>query len=244
MDWRISDPYLDNAETEKDYNEKILYLPNSYWCYRPPGESPVVSPSPAAVNGFVTFGCLNNFAKISLAAQKAWSEILTVVRSSRLIMTTHGSRQGRELAARFASWGIDENRLEFVDRLPWHKYMEIYRRVDIALDPFPYGGGISTCDALWMGVGVVSLAGKTAVGRSGKSILSNVGLPDMIGNDIRQYISIAVELAGDLPRLKSLRENLRERMRRSPLMNAGQFAADLESLYCQAWRKYCTGDVA
>src|ERR1700689_864905 len=100
------------------------------------------------------------------------------------------------------------------------EYFQLYHCIDVALDPFPYGGGTTTCDALWMGVPVVSLAGQTAVGRGGLSILSNVGLADLVASDSEQYVRIALELAGDLPRLSTLRATLRERMQKAPLMDA------------------------
>ncbi|HWY88037.1 MAG TPA: hypothetical protein VNX28_14995, partial [Gemmataceae bacterium] len=114
-----------------------------------------------------------------------------------------------------------------------------YERIDVALDPFPYGGGTTTCDALWMGVPVVSLAGQTAVGRGGLSLLSNIGLVDLVANDVEQYIRIAVELAADLPRLRALRAGLRERLQRSPLMDAPRFARNIEKAFRDMWHRWC-----
>ncbi len=120
--------------------------------------------------------------------------------------------------------GVEAKRLTFVDRMPIEKYFQLYNQIDIALDAFPYGGGTTTCDALWMGVPVISLAGKTAVGRGGLSILSNLGLPELIAHSEEQYVQIAVDLAHDLPRLTDLRPTLRHRMQQSPLMDAPRFA--------------------
>ena len=122
---------------------------------------------------------------------------------------------------------------------PRRRYFGIYERIDVALDPFPYGGGTTTCDALWMGVPVVSLAGQTAVGRGGLSILSNVGLPELVAADAEQYVRIAVELAHDLSRLSELRATLRDRMQASPLMDAPRFARNVEAAYREMWRRWC-----
>jgi predicted O-linked N-acetylglucosamine transferase (SPINDLY family) len=117
--------------------------------------------------------------------------------------------------------------------------MRLYQQIDIALDPFPCGGGITTCDALWMGVPVVSLVGNTAVGRAGFSILSNVGLPELAARDTEQYVDIAVAMAQDLPRLADLRTTLRDRMRNSPLMDASRFARNVEAAYRAMWCRWC-----
>jgi predicted O-linked N-acetylglucosamine transferase (SPINDLY family) len=137
--------------------------------------------------------------------------------------------------------GVDPRRLRFADFQPPKEYFGLYGQIDIALDPFPYGGGTTTCDALWMGVPVVSLVGKTAVGRGGLSILSNIGLPELVARSEEQYVRIASELAGDLPRLRDLRSTLRQRMERSPLMDAPRFARNIEAAYREMWRRWCGG---
>jgi predicted O-linked N-acetylglucosamine transferase (SPINDLY family) len=119
------------------------------------------------------------------------------------------------------------------------KYFEQYNQIDVALDPFPYAGGTTTCDALWMGVPVVSLTGKTAVSRGGLSILSNLGKPEWATGDPDRYMQIAVEVASDLPRLAELRASLRQRMLNSPLMDAPQFARDIEAAYHLMWQNWC-----
>ena len=123
-------------------------------------------------------------------------------------------------------------------RTSTEKYLATYAAIDVALDPFPYGGGTTTCDALWMGVPVVTLRGHTAVGRAGLSVLSNVGLTDLVAETVEDYVSIAAALAGDLPRLAALRAGMRARMQSSPLMDAARFAADVESAYRRAWRTW------
>ena len=191
---------------------------------------------PSAIAGHVTFGCLNNFAKASDPALAAWAEILRAVPGSRLVLhcTTTGGRS--RAAAALADRGISPERATFLGGLPAADYFEAYAGIDVGLDPFPYGGGTTTCDALWMGVPVVTLAGETAVGRGGVSILSNVGLPDLIARDIGDYIRLAVALAADAGRLRELRGSLRDRMRASRLMDATRYARDLEALFAEMWR--------
>ncbi len=119
--------------------------------------------------------------------------------------------------------------------------MRTYARIDIALDPFPYNGGVTTCDALSMGVPVVTLSGNTGVGRVGRSILSNVGLPELIAETLEAHLQLAVELANDLDRLKRLRAELRPRLMKSPMMDGRQLTRDIESVYRNTWREYCSG---
>jgi protein O-GlcNAc transferase len=241
MDYRFSDPYLDDATTEGDYTEKTVYLPEVYWSYCVVGEAPEVAEPPMRRNGFVTFGCLNKFAKVSLPAQRLWGRILRETENSRLVLHSQEGDHLIELKDRFEEWGIARDRIEFVPRQSRGEYMRSYGRLDIALDPFPFGGGITTCDALWMGVPVVSLVGKLSVGRAGKSILSNVGLSDLVAKDEEEYVSIAKRLGGDVERLEELRKNMRGKMRQSPLMNGRKFTRDMEMIYRQVWRKWCAG---
>jgi predicted O-linked N-acetylglucosamine transferase (SPINDLY family) len=138
-----------------------------------------------------------------------------------------------------AQHGVEPERLSFADLTPMMEYLRTYRQIDVALDPFPYGGGTTSCDALWMGVPVVSLAGQTAVGRGGLSILSNIGLPELVARDVDQYVRIAAELAGDPNRLAELRATMRDRMQKSPLMDAPRFARHVEAAYREMWRRWC-----
>ena len=137
--------------------------------------------------------------------------------------------------------GIDPNRLEFAGKVSLTEYLASHRQIDIGLDPFPCNGGTTTCDALWMGVPVVTLVGRTAVGRGGVSVLRNIGLPELVAETPEQYIQIATGLANDLPRLAELRRTLRTRMQASPLMDAPRFARNVEAAYRQMWRNWCAG---
>jgi protein O-GlcNAc transferase len=240
MDYRVTDTYLDPPGSDESiYSEKSIRLPHSYWCYEPPIGGPPVNPPPATGKGRVTFGCLNNFAKVSGQAMATWAEILRRIPDSELILHSGEGSHRQRVRDRFAQAGVDPRRLHIVGRLPIEDYFQQYHQIDIALDPFPYPGGTTTCDALWMGVPVVTLAGKTAASRGGVSILSNAGLPEMIAPDLGQYIEIAAAIASDLPRLTKVRSTLRQRMAESPLMNAPQFAREVEAAFRQMWKDWC-----
>jgi predicted O-linked N-acetylglucosamine transferase (SPINDLY family) len=239
MDYRLSDHFLDSPETEKFYREKTLYFPHCYWCYKPGRPAADPAPPPEIANGFITFGTLCNFSKFSPATQDLWARVLLEAKNSRLLVSAHPGDHRQKVLDRFASHGVDPARIEFVARQGWDPYIAIFSRIDIALDPIPYNGGISTCDTLWMGVPVVSLTGKTAVGRAGKSILMNLNLGDLVAKTPDEFVAIAAQLANDRPRREHLRRNLRQMMINSPITNTAQFTADLESLYRQAWRTWC-----
>jgi len=239
MDYRLSDPFMDPPSSdESHYSEQTIRLPETYWCYAPGGPTPEPSPPPIDATGYITFGCLNNFAKVPPALH-LWAEILQRVPASRLIVHSPPGSHLDAIRQRFAGKGISSDRLEFPPRQPWAEYVQTYGRIDIGLDQFPWGGGITTCDALWMGVPVVTLVGKTAVGRGGASILSNVGVPELIARTPQEYVQIAADLSNDLPRLAELRRTLRPRMQASLLMNARRFARNIEAAYRRMWRSLC-----
>jgi predicted O-linked N-acetylglucosamine transferase (SPINDLY family) len=181
---------------------------------------------------------LNNFAKVSPAALDLWMDVLEAVPGSRLLLSAPPGSCREKIRERFAARNLAWDRMEFVGKLPWNEYIRTFQRIDIALDPFPYGGGISTCDALWMGVPVVSGLGRMAVGRGGRSILTNVGLPELIADTTAEYIEIAAYLAGDLARSSALRFELRQRMEESPLRDAKGFARDVEAAFRFMWSKW------
>jgi protein O-GlcNAc transferase len=239
MDYRISDAQLDPPGNEAVYAEQTVRLPRSYWCYEPADATPQVSPLPSASAGYITFGCLNNFAKVSNAALELWAKILLSAPKSRLLLHAHLGSHRNRVIERMTNHGIDASRIEFVPATDWQQYMQHHARLDIALDPFPYGGGITTLDGLWMGVPIVTIKAKTAVGRAGCSILHTLGLPDLIADSPEEYVKIASELAHDQPRLIELRSTLRQRMQRSPLTNAAEFARDMETVYRQIWQTWC-----
>jgi protein O-GlcNAc transferase len=236
IDYRLSDPYIDPPDADlSQYTEKTWRLPHTFWCYQPPQDSP----PPASATQRLTFGCLNNFAKVSPAAQELWARILKATPGSKLILHSLPGSHLDAVRRRFTSAGVTDDRLEFVGKQGFMPYIATYQRIDIALDPFPYGGGITTCDALWMGVPTVTLCGKTAVGRGGCSILSNIGLSQWVAHSEQEYLKIAVDLAGHPDDLKTLRSTLRQRMLDSPLMDAKAFAGDVETAYREMFQACC-----
>jgi len=238
MDYRLSDPYFDPpGGDESCYSEKTIRL-QSYWCYQSSPHAAEVSELPALRSGHVTFGCLNNFAKVSAGALATWAALLTLVPGSRLILHCRAGSHRVQVMQALAAGGVDAQRIELVDYLPTAEYFALHRRIDIALDPFPYGGGTTSCDALWMGVPLVTLAGPTAVGRGGVSILSHLGLTEWIAHTPAGYVEKARALAGDLPRLSGLRATLRQRMAASRLMDAPLFARDMEAANRAMWMEY------
>ena len=145
----------------------------------------------------------------------------------------------------FAAHGISPERIELISiKLSFTEHLDMYNRIDIALDTFPYNGTTTTCEALWMGVPVVTLAGNTHASRVGMSLLSNIGLPELVAGTSEEYVSIAVNLAGDLKRLGELRGSLRDRMARSVLFDAKRFALDLENCYRTMWEQWCNTPIA
>lgn len=236
MDWRLTDPFLDPPGTDQWYAERSYRLPRTYWCYQAPPEAPDIAPLPAESAGHITFGTLNNFCKVSRPTMETWAKILLALPTSRLILHAHEGVHRQRTKDFFASLGVSPDWVEFVGFEPMEQYLRQYHRIDIALDSFPYAGGTTTFDALWMGTPVVTQNGTTAVGRGGVSILSNLGLPELIAADQEQYMQIALHLARDTDALKALRQSLRQRMRQSPLMDAGQFARDMETAYRQMWQ--------
>jgi predicted O-linked N-acetylglucosamine transferase (SPINDLY family) len=242
IDYRLSDPFLDPPGPGHDdgkYAEETYRLPLCYWCYEPTDPTPDVSPLPALQTGYVTFGCFNNFCKVTTPTLQTWARLLQAVPRSRLVLHGNPGVYQQAVRGKFAEDGIDPERLEFVGFRPVTDYLRQYHRVDLALDPFPYGGGTTTCDGLWMGVPAVTLAGQTAVGRSGVSLLTNLGLPQLIAATTDEYVSIATEIAEDLPSMARLRAGLRARMQGSPLMDAARFAADMEAAFRDMWGRWC-----
>jgi protein O-GlcNAc transferase len=252
VDYRITDPYLDpypspsipqedrgEGVAQPHYSERSVYLPRTYWCYQAPPNAPEPGEPPAGHAGTVTFGCLNNFSKVSAPALATWCRLLRDVPGSHLLLYSLEGSHRQRVRDSLSTLGIDPQRLGFTAYQPMGPYLETHRRIDVALDPFPYNGGTTTCDALWMGVPVVSLAGQTAMGRAGLSLLSNLGLPELVAHTAEEYVQIARELALNLPRLAELRRTLRQRMLASPLMDAPAFARDMEAAYRQMWRTWC-----
>jgi predicted O-linked N-acetylglucosamine transferase (SPINDLY family) len=242
MDYLIADRFHIPSEAESDYSETVLRMPEGYVCYEPPAAAPTVGPLSALASGYVTFGCFNNAAKITPEVIAAWAEILARVPRSRLLLVAPalgGATARARITALVAAAGCEPARVELRGPLPWLQLVATYQSVDLALDTFPYSGGVTTCEALWMGVPVVTCPGTTFAGRHSLSHLANVGLTESIAGDRRDYVERAVKLAGDLDHLRELRAALRPQMARSPLCDAPRFARHLETLLRDVWGRWC-----
>ena len=244
MDYRLTDRFADpEGMTERYHTETLLRLPESFSCYRPPDAAPEVGALPSGEGGSVTFGSLNNRSKIGPEVIALWARVLHGVPGSRLMLKGKGyddESVQQALRDAFRIHGIDEERLRLHGGYDTHaKHLRRYREIDIALDPFPYNGTTTTCDALWMGVPVVTLAGTTHVARVGVSLLNHLGLTEWIANSAQEYVEIAARWAADVQRLATLRRELRGRMARSPLTDAPTFTRHLESAYRFMWQHWC-----
>jgi protein O-GlcNAc transferase len=240
MDYRLTDPYMDPpGQNDSFYAEKSVRLPNTYWCYQPVGQMAVPNVLPSLQNGQLTFGSLNNFCKVTEPTLEAWSRLLDATPGTRLLLHVPEGRCRERVQELFVRRGVSPDRVQFLGKVSLADYLQTYQRIDVALDPFPYVGGTTTCDALWMGVPVVSLAGSTAVSRGGLSILSNIGLANLVAHHIDEYVGIARDLAGDLPRLRSYRATMRDRIQGAPLMDASQFTRNVEAAYRKMWQDWC-----
>jgi len=237
IDYRVTDRFLDPPGEPSHYTEASIYLPRCYWCY----SAPPLGGRPATErrSGPPTFGCLNNFAKVSDLTLDLWMRLLRRVPEARLLLYARTEAHRDRVRRVMREAGVDEARATFVGRQSLASYLETYRDIDVALDPHPYGGGTTTCDALWMGVPVVSLAGGTAVSRAGATLLSNVGLEHLVARSEAQYVELAAGLIGDAGGLAELRRGLRSRLEASPVMDARQFARDFEAALRTVWRAWC-----
>ncbi len=244
MDYKIGDYYTDPpGKTEQFYTEKLLRLPESFLCYLPDKDSPDVEPLPALSKGHITFGSFNNFAKVTSEVFTLWANILNELPDARLILkgkSFHDKSTCNYAINVFTRKGVSAERVILQSSDPAPKHLESYNLVDIGLDTFPFNGAATTCEALWMGAPVITVAGTAYYSRVGVSLLSNVGLSELVAKTYDEYISMAVDLANDLKKLQSLRESLRDMMRRSPLCDAKRFTENLEMSYRQIWATWCT----
>jgi predicted O-linked N-acetylglucosamine transferase (SPINDLY family) len=250
--YRISDRWLEAKDQLQDAGPKSqdssaplshpasgVYLLDSFWCYDPFGTQIAVNELPATKNGFVTFGCLNSYCKINEPLLSLWAKVLGKVPASRLLVLTSEGTHRQGMLDFLEGAGVRSDRVEFLTPRPRHSYLELYHRLDLALDTFPYNGHTTSLDCFWMGVPVVSLAGELAVSRGGLSILHNLGLPELVGHSGDEYVQIAVALAQDLPRLANLRATLRHRLEKSVLMDGIHFTRQIETAYRTMWREWC-----
>jgi protein O-GlcNAc transferase len=240
IDYRLTDPYLDPpGDGDLNYSEQSIRLPFSFWCYDPLTDEPAVNELPALDEGHFTFGCLNNFCKVTEPTLELWSRAMKAVPDSRLILLAAAGRHRQRVLDQLAELGIEAGRVEFVGYQKRADYLKVYHRIDVGLDTIPYNGHTTSLDSFWMGVPVITRIGRTAVGRAGLSQLSNLGLNSLAAANDEEFVRIVVELSRDLAKLSELRAGLRQRLRGSPLCDGATFARHVESAYRQMWRHWC-----
>jgi protein O-GlcNAc transferase len=242
IDCFLTDRWETPPGFEPFYTERLLRMPDGYVVYSPPPDAPDPGPLPAATRRGITFGCLNNLAKITPRVIATWAAILRRVPDARLLLKAHqfsDAPTAERIRAAFAAHGIAAARLELRGSSSLREQLAQHRAIDIVLDPFPYTGGLTTCEALWMGVPVLALAGESFAGRHSTSHLSNAGLADWIAADTAEYAERAVAWAADRPGLARLRATLRAQMAASPLCDAPRFGRHLGAALRGAWRAAC-----
>jgi predicted O-linked N-acetylglucosamine transferase (SPINDLY family) len=243
IDYRLTDALADPpGKTDAFHTEILVRLPRGFLCYQPPADTPMTQPLPALSAGHITFGSFNAAAKVNEHVIACWAMILKALPRSQLILKARPLADTGTRAlwqAVFDKYGIGTERIQIYPWMPVAEHLQLYNKVDIALDPFPYNGTTTTCEATWMGVPVVTLAGTMHAGRVGVSLLTHAGLPELIAENPEDYVKITVALASDVGRLKDLRQGLRERLQRCPLVDAAGFTRSLEVAYREMWRKYC-----
>jgi predicted O-linked N-acetylglucosamine transferase (SPINDLY family) len=243
IDYRLTDATADPAGQEAVHSERLLRLPGCFLCYLPPEPASASAPGPVINNGFVTFGSFNNLVKINAGVVALWSKLLQSVPGSRLLIKNPSlsDRATADLyAGLFQQHGIASERVTLLGLTPTlEQHLNTYRLIDIALDTFPYNGTTTTCEALYMGVPVITLAGRSHAGRVGASLLTTLGMDELIAATPEDYLARAGALAQDTDRLSGLRETLRERLRASPLCDGAAYARKIERTYREAWRTWC-----
>jgi predicted O-linked N-acetylglucosamine transferase (SPINDLY family) len=239
VDFRISDAISDPpGQTESFSTETLIRLPNLAWVYAPPANLPPVGLLPALTKKGLTFGCLNNAAKISDDCLAAWSKVLQATPGSKLILLAGQSNAGaKRLADRFTKAGILRDRVELIFRLPKEQYYQAYSGFDIALDPFPYNGGVTTCDSLAMGVPVLTVEGASYVARQGLAVLANLGLPGFIARTPVQLVELAKSWNSRRQELATIRSGLREQLRKSPICDAAGYVRNLEDALIASFKE-------
>ena len=244
IDYRVTDAEADPAGADDAlYSERLYRLPRCFLAYRPAAEAPAVTARPGATGKPITFGSFNMLAKMSSQTIAAWAAVLRAQPEARLVIKSApliDRATGARTHARFAEHGIAATRVQLVPFMQDRgRHLEAYGRIDIALDTFPYNGTTTTCEALWMGVPVVTFAGDRHAAHVGKSLLHAIGLDELVAPSAEGYVALAGELAADPPRVAALSRGLRERVANSPLCDTRGLAQTLEAAYRDMWQRWC-----
>ncbi len=241
VDYLISDAIETPEGHDRFYTEKLIRLPDDYICYMPPRYAPPVGEAPVLKNGHVTFGCFNNPIKTNPAILEQWARILTAVPDSRLLLKSKHyayDEFNAPILEVLARHGVSAERIQFEGEASHVLLMDSYNRIDIALDPWPYSGGLTTCEALWMGVPVITYPGPTFAGRHSATHLVNAGFPEFVCESWDAYVETAVALASDHARIAELRPRIRPQVAASPLCDGPRFGANLATALRTAWHDY------
>lgn len=244
FDYLITDRHESPKGEEPFYVEKLVRMPDDYIVYTPPAYAPGVASLPAGKNGYITFGCFNNPTKVNEEVLKRWAKIMREVPGSHLFLKSkqYDTVSFRErIISLMRAHGIDRDRIEFRGLTNHDKHLKDFNKIDIALDPWPYSGGLTTCEAMYMGVPVVTLPGPTFAGRHSTTHLINAGLPELVANSWEDYNRKAIELAGDLDKLKRLRQSLRDRLLNSAVCDGKRFGAHLTVAFRRMWGQCVEG---
>jgi len=243
IDYRITDGIADPDDADDDYSETLIRVPGCFLCYAIPDHAPPVEPGPAEHRDYVTFGSFNNFAKVNPEVVAAWADVLKAVPGSRMICKSTASTDPTAQSVvrlSFEAAGVDPSRVSFSSfRHTPESHLAVYNDIDIALDTFPYNGTTTTCEALWMGVPVITLRGDRHAGRVGASLLQAIGFPAGITESREDYVLTARLLAESRGLLKTLRRSLRETVRNSPLCDSQRHAETLEQGFRAVWQMWC-----
>ncbi|HZU35370.1 MAG TPA: hypothetical protein VFA18_05660, partial [Gemmataceae bacterium] len=242
LDYRLTDAIADPPGEPACHTEELVRLEPSFCCYAPPADAPDVAAAPAHGNGFLTFGSLHKLEKLNDAVLDAWSRILKEIPSARLLLCRHvlGGKTADLLRARFGQRGVHSERLLLRTAEPANlQHLRLYEEIDIALDTWPWNGHTTACEALWMGVPVLTLRGKRHASRMVASVLNCLDLSEWIADTPEDYICRAASCADRRQALADLRATLRDRLRRSPLCDARSFCRGLEATFRGLWRHWC-----
>jgi predicted O-linked N-acetylglucosamine transferase (SPINDLY family) len=247
MDYLVLDPVSAPPGADKWYTESLVRLPYGRFCFKPPPVTLTPASPPCLVKGFVTFGCFNNVAKLSPGAIRLWAEILKALPQSRLVLKWRSLSESsvrKRLLDAFAKVGVEAGRIEMRGASPYIDMLSEYGDIDIALDPFPFGGATTSCEALWMGVPVITLPGERLASRQTLGFLDPMGFSEFAASSREDYAARALALAADPERLGDLRRRLRPAMEGAPFCDGPKFTATLEAAYRRMWRRHVAGEKA